>query len=451
MIEEVTIPDLENPNSDAVRLLKYVLREKISNIEPLIVPISKTGYKYDKAEKELNLTTHETVLLFDSLTKAGIFKKSAFASYLTCPECQSPNLRSAIGCPECGSDTIDRGRILEHFFCGHVGLESEYMEDGKYVCPKCKKEVKFLGTDYMSVGVKYRCKKCSQIFMEPASMQICLKCQNFFFTSEAKENTAYSYMLAKEQKLRLEFDFGLKKKLVNFLRTRAYVITENDTVSGKSKSGEYHTFDLLARRYDGLLNYTVCIDTIIDPDNNEIGLDEVFKFDSKAYDLGLHDKILIAVPGVSEKAAKFARQQRITLYQGSELASVIDSLHLRPQPSLKMEPVKFNNLQDVTDFLQSAGYDIDQKVKIKGRSGIEHLIDIYGSMRDGIIFHTIDIGVLVGSEAIGIDPVFLFDSRAYDIQVHDKVVLVSPGLDSEAKSFADFQGIKVIEINRTGV
>lgn len=121
MIEEIAIPDLENPNSDTVRLLKYLIQENISIIEPLVVPISKTGYKYDKVEKQLNLTTGETVILFDSLTKAGIFKKNAFASYLTCPECQSPNLRSGIGCPECGSDAIDRGRILEAFFLRACG------------------------------------------------------------------------------------------------------------------------------------------------------------------------------------------------------------------------------------------------------------------------------------------------------------------------------------------
>jgi hypothetical protein len=39
-----------------------------------------------------------------------------------------------------------------------------------------------------------------------------------------------------------------------------------------------------------------------------------------------------------------------------------------------------------------------------------------------------------------------YDTKAYDIGIHDKVLLVSPALSEEARLFAGQQKIKVIEV-----
>ena len=47
----------------------------------------------------------------------------------------------------------------------------------------------------------------------------------------------------------------------------------------------------------------------------------MFVFDDKAYDSGILDKILIAVPGLTEEASRFAQRQNIKVFETSALES----------------------------------------------------------------------------------------------------------------------------------
>jgi hypothetical protein len=94
---------------------------------------------------------------------------------------------------------------------------------------------------------------------------------------------------------------------------------------------------------------------------------------------------------------------------------------------------------------------VQEKASIKGRSGVMHVIDIYAYLYDELINHSVDIGILNNDEEIGTDPVFLFDTKAYDIGAHDKILVAIPGLTTEAKQFAQHQRIKVIELSKQNV
>ena len=50
-----------------------------------------------------------------------------------------------------------------------------------------------------------------------------------------------------------------------------------------------------------------------------IGLDKVFDFDDKAYDIGILDKALIAVPGLTREGSQFAQRQRIKVFEVDQL------------------------------------------------------------------------------------------------------------------------------------
>jgi hypothetical protein len=327
-----------------------------------------------------------------------------------------------------------------------VKPEAEYSDSGKYICPKCKKEVKYLGTDYRSIGVKYYCFGCENIFDEPAPLRECMKCGKLFFESDAKQTETYSYMLDDEQRRRLQFDFTYKRKFIDFLTKKGYSVIENAMVKGASKSGAEFNFDLLATRYDGIIQYNMCIDILINSKDEEIGLDEVFKFDSKTYDLGIHDRILLVVPGLNDKARKFSSKQHILVLKENDIDNVVDAL---PEPTVLKsadKPFKFSNESQLLQYLKDHGYSVEEDARIKGRSGVNHVIDIYAYLYDGVISHSIDIGILNSDREIGIDPVFLFDTKAYDIGVHDKILLVNPKLSTEARQFAQHQHIKVYEL-----
>ena len=63
----------------------------------------------------------------------------------------------------------------------------------------------------------------------------------------------------------------------------------------------------------------------------------------------------------------------------------------------------------------------------------------------GIIAHHIAIGIESASEKVGLEKVFDFDEKTYDIGIRDKVFIAVPGLTNDAKQFAQRQRIKVIE------
>lgn len=448
MIEIVEIPSVIKTNTKASILIKEMLGEEKAVIEPSLSPLSDFGFSFPKVESSLELPTNDIVNLLDSLAADKVLDKKKCGTILSCPSCGSTNLRSKDGCPNCGSDKITRGRILEHFYCGNVKLEEEYIYDGKYVCPKCKKEVKYLGTDYRSIGVKYICHSCEYIFDEAAPLKECLKCSKLFFAREARSIETYSYSLEEEQRCRLEFHYGHKRKLVDFLSRRGYLVVENARVKGASKSGAEYNFDLLASRYDGIIKYNICIDMAISSKNQEISLEEVFKFDSKTYDLGIHDRILLVVPGLDDKASKFASKQHILILKPSDIDLIVDTLpDIEPLKSSD-RPFEFTSREQLLTHLRNHGYTVDENAGVRGRSGVMHTIDIYAYLYDGVISHSVDIGILNSDELIGIDPVFLFDTKAYDIGIHDKILLVNPGLSEEAMQFARHQRIRVFEMGK---
>jgi predicted RNA-binding Zn-ribbon protein involved in translation (DUF1610 family) len=451
MLEVVGLPNIVKTNLNANLLLHGMLEKESNSVDPVLSPLSKVGFSYPDIEGALKLQTTDVADLLNSLASNHILDKRIFGTFMVCPYCGSSNLKSAVGCPNCGSDRIARGRILEHFFCGNVKLEEEYIEKGRYVCPKCHKDVKYLGTDYRSIGVKYYCHNCEYIFDDAVPLRKCMKCSRLFFQKNAKVNAVYSYRLDDEQRCHLQFDFGPKRKLMNFLKLKGYMVTENARVKGDSKSGAEYSFDLLASRYDGVIEYNICLDVAIDSKNQEIGLEEVFKFDSKTYDLGIHDRILLVDPDLSEKAKKFASKQHILVLKKADIDTIVESSsNINPLKSAKL-PFKFTNKAELLQYLRRYGYTVQEKASIKGRSGVMHVIDIYAYLYDELINHSVDIGILNNDEEIGTDPVFLFDTKAYDIGAHDKILVAIPGLTPEAKQFAQHQRIKVIELSKQNV
>ncbi|MDH5781906.1 MAG: restriction endonuclease [Dehalococcoidia bacterium] len=114
---------------------------------------------------------------------------------------------------------------------------------------------------------------------------------------------------------RKPFQFKSKSELVSCLRSRGYKVKEGARVTGRSEAE--HTVDILATRDDGIMVHNIIIG--VEVSDKPIGIDKVFDFDDKAYDTGIHDKILVAVPGLSREAMRFARRQRIKVFEAETL------------------------------------------------------------------------------------------------------------------------------------
>jgi len=427
-------------NEIAMKLVAEMLAGRIVDIKPQFDFTNELGFVYPVAEQILKVKGKEAVAIMESLAAKGILNRSFFDRLLRCRRCQSINLRPSTHCPKCGSGDIVRGRILEHFACKYVGLEDEFAAKGRYVCPRCKMELRTLGDDYQSQGVLYKCRDCSEIFNVPLVKWRCLKCSSLATEDEVSEVIIYSYSFDESKRNWLEFELRPKARFVEFLRQHGYEVTENARVKGRS--GAEHCIDILATRDDGVITHNIAVGIEIARDR--IGLDRILDFDVKAYDSGIHDKVMIIIPGLGEEAEKFASYQRINVLEPKDLEIVLTA---SPQPGREIvkEPFEFKSKSQLIQYLKKQGYIIKENAEVKGRSGAAHNIGILATRDEGIITHRVAIGIEADEKPMGLDRVFDFDDKAYDAGILDKVFVAVPGLTREARQLAKRQGIKVFE------
>jgi hypothetical protein len=433
-------------NEKVVKLLEAMLQATIPELKPEFNPQSELGFSFPSVNQLIQTTDKETITTLESLADEGILERKFFDKFLYCPQCHSMNLRPVYHCPKCGSGDIVRGRVLEHLLCKYVDTEDEFLLKGKLICPKCQQALHTLDSDYRSLGVLYRCRDCTEVFNQPAIRWRCLKCSSITPADKITEMDAYSYSLNEGKRDWLEFELGPKSRLVKFLQERGYEVREDATAIGGS--GAKHTFDLLASRDAGVLIHQIAIGIEISP--KVVGLDRVFDFDDKAYDSGIHHKVLIVIPGITKEASRFATRQRIKILEPADLEAflvhnIFPPLARETEAEVEKPPFHFKSKLELINYIQSRGYEVKENVKVKGRSGMEHTFDLLATRDDGIVVYDIAIGIEVSANPIKLDRVFDFDDKAYDSRIPDKVLIAVPGLTREASRFAQRQHIAVLE------
>jgi len=425
-------------------LIEKMLSGEIVEIKPTLSLSTESGFSFPDIEKLLEATPETIAQTLENLADEGILTKRFSDKVLLCPYCQSPNLRPSLRCPKCGSGYLDKGRILEHLACGYTGAESEFVSVGKYVCPRCKRELRFLGTDYRSLGIKYVCGNCTEIFTDAMFKWQCLSCLLLFAEHEAKEIPLYTYYLNEDRRLWLGFELKPKSKFIAFMESLGYEVTGKASLTGRS--GAEHTFEIVARRNDGLCTHILGVDTIITEPNREVSLGEVFSFDDKAYDAGIHDKVLIVSTGICAEASRFAERQRIKVLTISDLEVLLNSKRALTRKRIDAQPFKFENKAQLIQKLRDLGYNVKEKAKVWGRSSIGYILDVFAEWDDNIIKHSIAVGILTAATEVSLEEVALFDAKAYDVGIHEKILLVAPKMSKEAAQLAQRQRIKVFEV-----
>ena len=238
----------------------------------------------------------------------------------------------------------------------------------------------------------------------------------------------------------LENGQELRELIKEYLQKQGYEIIEGAKILGKS--GIEHTFDMLAQRDDGFTNHTIVV-CITAGGNREMEVDTIFSFANKAYDTGIQDRFLIAIPELSQEAKSFAHKQRIKIIDGEQISSLLD---LKPMPPAKAkEPVRFETKEQLLQSLSNLGYKVEENAKVRGRSGVEYTLDILAYNDIDQVSHSLVIDFLMGEKEVDLAQISLFDTKTYEVGIDDKVVVVSQGLSPEASQFAQYHGIKVLE------
>ncbi len=242
------------------------------------------------------------------------------------------------------------------------------------------------------------------------------------------------------QGLKSESKPKLEERLIEKLESHGYEVERDATPTGKS--GAEHSFGILAHKSHGFIAYTMAVD-IVHEDNQEVGLGEVFAFDDKCYDCGIRDKVLIAFPKVDSAAARFAQSQRIKVFDKEALEALLASPPVRQ--GKKIAPTAFNTKLEFLRALIDIGYNVEENARVKGKSGTEYPFDILANLDDGFIVHKLGIDIIDNDE-VSLNRVSLFDTKAYDTEMYNKVLLISGKLTPEAEKFAQQQRIRVIKL-----
>ena len=241
----------------------------------------------------------------------------------------------------------------------------------------------------------------------------------------------------------LETKLELKEQVIEYLENQGYKVTKKTKLRGKS--GVEHALDMLAEKDDGFITYTIAID-IITGDDREAELTTIFNLANKAYDTGIHDKAIIALTELEQEAKEFAQKQRIKLFDEKQMA-ILSAL--KPtQATESSKPFSFETKFQLLDSLTKRGYRIEEKAKVRGRSGVEFSFDILAYNDDVQIGRSLGMDIISGEGEIGLDQVTLFDTKAYDVGIDNKAIVVSPNLTPEARQFAQHQRIKVLELGQ---
>jgi general secretion pathway protein E len=238
----------------------------------------------------------------------------------------------------------------------------------------------------------------------------------------------------------------LRTQIREYLEQQGYEISEGTKLRGNS--GIEHTFDMLARRDDGFTSHVIAIG-IAGGGEKEMEVGAIFSLGNKAYDCGILDRVLVTILEFSPEAKQLALKQRIKVIAGEQIEQLIA---VKPTQQVKIEePVRFATKEELVTSLANRSYVVTEKAKVKGRSGVEYTFDILAHTEDGKVERVLGIDFLDGEKAVSLEQVMLFDTKAYEAGVDEKVIVISVELSPEAQQFAQHQRIKILELSPKSV
>jgi general secretion pathway protein E len=100
--------------------------------------------------------------------------------------------------------------------------------------------------------------------------------------------------------------FKTKLEFLRYLIDLGYKIKEKFKINGKS--GAEYAFDILAVLDEGFITHRLLMEVMT---GDEVSLNQVSLFDSKAYDVGIYKKVLLTSGELSAEAKQFAQRQRM--------------------------------------------------------------------------------------------------------------------------------------------
>jgi general secretion pathway protein E len=240
----------------------------------------------------------------------------------------------------------------------------------------------------------------------------------------------------------------VEARVVDYLQGQGYEVTPRANLQGKS--GIDHIFDIIAHLDDGIVKRTIAIHIFISDSEQASEAASIFNFANRAYDVGIKDRVMIAIPQVSPDSKELADKQRIKVIDEKQIDTFLTEL---PEPVRTTQKTgksfQFETKEKLIQSLQHLGYQVEEKAKIIGRSGVEYTFDILATGNSNRIGRKLGIDIKSGGQEVGLDAVSLYDTKAFDTALDEKIIAIMHApLSVEAKQFAEHQDIKVLQLGK---
>lgn len=100
----------------------------------------------------------------------------------------------------------------------------------------------------------------------------------------------------------------------------------------------------------------------------------------------------------------------------------------------------------IQEILLRDGYEVQSSVKVMGRSGAEHEIDLLATKKSGPFEHRIVVGFAQAENEVDSEEVIKLYAKAYDVNAQDIILIAIPRLSNDAIHFTKHYRIKVFEL-----
>lgn len=261
--------------------------------------------RYPEVESVVDDDATQAKQLVQKLWDAGIFKRKFHEKILVCPSCLSPNVSNDYVCPNCNSIDIERKTLLEHTSCGNIDSVDNFLVEGGLLCPKCNKELLEAGADYQKLGAWFQCTQCGKRSDMPSPIHRCRNCGHIFTIRDTGFVTIYAYRLSGEAEEEFKRTYLVMKPIGLVLEEYQFKVEMPGQIAGRS--GALQRFDVVATKGSAEI---VVLDLIA----SERPVDEapIASMYAKIFDVSPTQSILIAIPGLTEKAKRLAGLYRIS-------------------------------------------------------------------------------------------------------------------------------------------
>jgi hypothetical protein len=205
-----------------------------------------------------------------------------------------------------------------------MDVEENFREGDKYVCPKCKEELRKSDVDYRRAGTWCTCKECGKSFDIPLSRHFCRNCRENFTFEDVLIKDVYSYSLRGEVKEEIGLGWTLVAPISELLTEEGFKVESPAFIKGKS--GANHSFDIVARRGDARKALVVDLAKSTD---NIVSEQPVIALFAKIFDVSPDRAYLIAIPKLSENGRRMAELYNIQIIEAKNQEEAIKALKER--------------------------------------------------------------------------------------------------------------------------